>query len=108
MKKILAWVLALTMVAAGSVGATLAYLVNTDEDVNVMTLGKVLIDQLEYERTDAEAEGEDADIQKFRHDKPLFPGVYDEAFDFPIRRVLSIGIPSVRTAIPLRSGTRRR
>ena len=64
MKKILAWVLALTMVAAGSVGATLAYLVNTDEDVNVMTLGKVLIDQLEYERTDSEAEGEDADIQK--------------------------------------------
>ena len=82
MKKILAWVLALTMVAAGSVGATLAYLVNTDEDVNVMTLGKVLIDQLEYERTDTEAEGEDADIQKFRHDKPLFPGVYDETFDF--------------------------
>ena len=82
MKKILAWVLALTMVAAGSIGATLAFLVNTDEDVNVMTLGKVKIDQLEYERTDTEAEGEDAEVQKFRHDKPLFPGVYDNAFDF--------------------------
>ena len=41
MKKIIAWLLVLTLTAAVSIGATLAYLTDTDEDVNVMTLGKV-------------------------------------------------------------------
>ena len=108
MKKTIALLLTVALTAAVAIGGTLAYLSDEDEDVNVMTLGKVLIDQLEYERTDAEAEGEDADIQKFRHDKPLFPGVYDEAFDFSDPEGLVHGIPSARTAIPLRSGTRRR
>ena len=44
MKKVLAWVLTLAMTAALAVGGTLAYLTDTDEDVNVMTLGKVKID----------------------------------------------------------------
>jgi predicted ribosomally synthesized peptide with SipW-like signal peptide len=52
MKNFLAWLMVLSMTAAISIGATLAYLTDTDEDVNVMTLGKVKIDQLEYERED--------------------------------------------------------
>ena len=52
MKKFVAWLLVLALTAAVSIGATLAYLTDTDEDVNVMTLGKVKIDQLEYERVD--------------------------------------------------------
>ena len=48
MKKVIAWLLVLTLTATVSIGATLAYLTDTDEDVNVMTLGKVKIDQLEF------------------------------------------------------------
>ena len=82
MKKVLAWLLVLTLTAAVSIGATLAYLTDTDEDVNVMTLGKVKIDQLEYERIDDETANENAAIQDFHDNKPLYPGVYEDGFDF--------------------------
>ena len=52
MKKILAWLLVLTLTAAVSIGATLAYLTDTDEDVNVMTLGNVDIQQIELQRAE--------------------------------------------------------
>ena len=73
-------VLALT--AAVSIGATLAYLTDTDEDVNVMTLGKVKIDQLEYERVDPETENGEADVQEFHDNKPLYPAVTEDGFDY--------------------------
>ena len=73
-------VLALT--AAISIGATLAYLTDTDEDVNVMTLGNVKIDQLEYERIDDETANEDAKVQEFHDNKPLYPAVTDQDFDY--------------------------
>ena len=50
MKKILMMVLSLVLVAALSIGGTVAYLQDTDEDVNVMTLGSVKIAQHEYQR----------------------------------------------------------
>ena len=58
MKKILAWMLVVALTAAIAVGGTLAYLTDTDEDVNVMTLGNVKIDWLEYERVDVETKDE--------------------------------------------------
>ena len=83
MKKIIAWLLVLALTAAISIGATLAYLTDTDEDVNVMTLGKVKIDQLEYERIDDETQNEDAKVQEFQNDKPLYPAITDkDAFDW--------------------------
>ena len=82
MKKILAWLLVLTLTAAVSIGATLAYLTDTDEDVNVMTLGKVKIDQLEYERVDTETENDEADVQEFHDNKPLYPAVTEDGFDY--------------------------
>ena len=82
MKKIIAWLLVLALTAAISIGATLAYLTDTDEDVNVMTVGKVKIDQLEYERVDDETAGEDAKVQEFHDNKPLYPGVYEDGYDF--------------------------
>ena len=82
MKKIIAWLLVLALTAAISIGATLAYLTDTDEDVNVMTVGKVKIDQLEYERVDDETSGEDAKVQEFHDNKPLYPGVYNDDFKF--------------------------
>ena len=78
MKKVIAWLLVLSLTAAISIGATLAYLTDTDEDVNVMTLGKVKIDQLEYERVDVESKDEDAEVRKFRDDKPMYPAVIDK------------------------------
>ncbi len=83
MKKVIAWLLVLALTAAISIGATLAYLTDTDEDVNVMTLGKVKIDQLEYERIDDETQNEDAKVQQFHNDKPLYPAIIDkDAFDW--------------------------
>ena len=82
MKKVIAWLLVLTLTVAISIGATLAYLTDTDEDVNVMTLGKVKIDQLEYERVDEETVDENATVQEFHDNKPLLPGVYETGFDF--------------------------
>ena len=82
MKKIIAWLLVLALTAAISIGATLAYLTDTDEDVNVMTVGKVKIDQLEYERVNDETKDADALVQEFHDNKPLYPGVYEGGFDF--------------------------
>lgn len=82
MKKIVAWLLVLTLVAAVSIGATLAYLTDADEDVNVMTLGKVKIEQLEYERIDVETEDEKADVREFQDNKPLYPAVTEQGFDY--------------------------
>ena len=82
MKKVLAWLLVLSLTAAISIGTTLAYLTDTDEDVNVMTLGKVKIDQLEYERVDNETADEDAKVQEFHDNKPLYPAVTGNGFDY--------------------------
>ena len=64
----------LALVATG----TLAYLTDTDADVNVMTLGNVYIDQIEQERIDSEklptAEG---NLKEFSQYKPLYPAVFD-------------------------------
>ena len=80
MKKIIAWILVLTLTAAVSIGATLAYLTDTEETTNVMTVGKVEIDQLEYERVDPETENEDAAVREFHDNKPLYPVITDEDF----------------------------
>ena len=82
MKKVIALLLAIALTAAISIGATLAYLTDTDEDVNVMTLGKVKIDQLEYERVDTETTDEDAEVQEFHDNKPLIPAVTENGFDY--------------------------
>jgi len=82
MKKAIAMLLVIAMTAALAIGGTLAYLTDTDEDVNVMTLGQVKIDQLEYERVDVETENEDADVQEFHDNKPLIPAVTDKNFDY--------------------------
>ena len=82
MKKVIAWLVVLALTAAVSIGATLAYLTDTDEDVNVMTLGKVKIDQLEYERVDVESKDADAEVQEFHDNKPLLPAVTDKDFNY--------------------------
>lgn len=50
MKKILLLVLSLVLVGTLALGGTIAYLTDTEEDTNVMVVGNVDINQLEYER----------------------------------------------------------
>lgn len=73
-KKIIAGAAAVALTATVSIGATLAYLTDTDEDVNVMTLGDVYIDQIEQERVD-DKENQDQ-LVDFEQNKPLLPAVY--------------------------------
>ncbi len=60
---IVSLVLALTM----SLGGTLAYLQDTDSDVNIMTVGNVDITQLENDKADG----------GFENGKPLYPAYYE-------------------------------
>lgn len=78
--------LSFVLVAAVSIGGTLAYLTSTDDNVNVMTLGNVSIAQHEYERV-VNADGTYATatidnqtsyiLEEFKQAKPLLPIVGD-------------------------------
>jgi len=74
LKKVILGGTAVALTAAVSIGATLAYLTDTDDDVNVMTLGNVYIDQIEQEREDDKA-GQNT-LVDFEQNKPLLPAVY--------------------------------
>ena len=74
MKKLIAGTAAIALTAAVSMGATLAYLTDTDEDVNVMTLGEVDIEQIEQERVDDDAA--QTELNDFQQEKPMLPAVY--------------------------------
>ena len=68
-KSTLIMILSLVLAVAIGIGSTMAYLQDTDEDVNVMTLGSVYITQNEQERN---ADGE---LVPFTPNKPAFPAV---------------------------------
>ena len=74
LKKVLFGATAVALTAAVSIGATLAYLTDTDEDVNVMTLGNVYIDQIEQERVDDNAAQDQ--LTDFEQNQPMLPAVY--------------------------------
>ncbi|MBQ4639173.1 MAG: hypothetical protein IJB69_01485 [Clostridia bacterium] len=84
-KSTLIMILSLVLAVAIGVGSTMAYLQDTDEDVNVMTLGNVYIEQHEYERVqnedgtyemvNSEKYGEGYKLQEFTQGKPLYPAV---------------------------------
>ena len=70
-KKLLALVLVVVLGITSVVGGTMAYLQDTDEAVNVMTLGNVYIEQIEQERDTNGA------LVDFIQAKPLYPAVYE-------------------------------
>lgn len=74
LKKVLLGATAVALTAAVSIGATLAYLTDSDEDVNVMTLGNVYIDQIEQERVD-DKNGQNQ-LVDFEQNQPMLPAVY--------------------------------
>lgn len=55
LKKVLLMCTAYVLVAALAIGGTIAYLQDSDSDVNVMTLGNVKIEQHEYQRAEGVA-----------------------------------------------------
>jgi len=70
MKKILSVALVVVLLAGIAVSGTMAYLQDQDSDVNVMTLGKVDIEQIEQEWNEDETK-----LQDFTQAKPLYPYV---------------------------------
>lgn len=93
MKKFLTILLTVVLTAAVAITGTVAYLTAEDSDVNVMTLGNVKIDQLEYERA-VDADGKFVStgttdtygytpdkLQEFTQDKPLYPAVGEAKWD---------------------------
>ena len=68
-KSTLLMVLSLVLALTIGLGTTLAYLTDTDSDVNVMTLGNVDIEQIEQERD------EYGELQDYTQGKPLYPAV---------------------------------
>ncbi len=77
LKKIAYLVLSYGLVAALAIGGTIAYLKDTDEETNVMTLGNVDIVQVEQERVNFNDADEQHKLRGFTRDKPLYPAVYD-------------------------------
>lgn len=77
LKKVLLMCTAYVLVAALAIGGTIAYLRDSDSDVNVMTLGNVSIRQNEEQRVDPSKNGTltEADIEDFEQAKPIYPYV---------------------------------
>lgn len=80
---IVSLILALTM----AMGSTLAYLTDTDEAVNVMTLGNVDIEQIELQRKDGikhNATLNEGDLEPFEQGQALYPAfpVNNQATDY--------------------------
>jgi len=84
-KKALLLVTTYALVAALAVGGTLAYLQDSDSDVNVMTLGNVSIEQHEYQRAEGVAYNagepgqgngvQEGALELFEENQPIYPAV---------------------------------
>ena len=61
------------------VASSIAYLTDTESDVNVMTVGNVKIAQLEYERVVDENGNATTELQPYSQLKPIVPAVYKNA-----------------------------
>ncbi|MBQ8507127.1 MAG: hypothetical protein IJ466_06835 [Clostridia bacterium] len=76
MKKILAMALSIALVATMAITGSVAYFTDTDDDVNVFTVGNVIIDQREWERKDQDSG--DKGVNEFYQNKPLYPVYGDD------------------------------
>ncbi|MBE5794017.1 MAG: hypothetical protein E7323_04975 [Clostridiales bacterium] len=78
----------IVLALALSISGTLAYLTDTDSDVNVMTLGNIQIEQIELQRVegvDYRNGGEIADgdeLEPFEQGQQLFPSYTDDESDY--------------------------
>jgi predicted ribosomally synthesized peptide with SipW-like signal peptide len=114
MKKVLLMCTAYVLVAALAIGGTIAYLQDSDSDVNVMTLGNVSIEQHEYERV-VNADGSYATktidnvtsyvLKDFTQGKPLLPSavvVSSTPWDSTVVRMTQVdSYGSMQTFLPV-------
>lgn len=82
MKKALIWILLVIVVVSASIIGTLAYLADSQAETNVMTMGKIDIKIVEYEREEIDKKGEDAVVQTFNDNKLLIPSIVPDGFDY--------------------------
>lgn len=78
MKKKVLTTLSIVLILGMAALGILAYLQSEDSDVNVMTLGNVSIEQMEYQRAEGvahNATATDGSLVEFEQDKPLYPAV---------------------------------
>lgn len=75
LKKVLLMCTAYVLVAALAIGGTIAYLTDTDSDVNVMTVGNVSIRQNEQQRVEKDGEFT-SELEDFEQGKILMPVTY--------------------------------
>ena len=82
-KKIIALVLAVTVLVGAIVGGTLAYLADTDSAVNVATVGNVKVEQTELQRADKNAALTSELVPFVQGQKlyPAYPQAGDAAYD---------------------------
>lgn len=74
-KKVLSMGTAYVLVSALAIGATIAYLTDTDSDVNVMTVGNVQIVQKEQQRVEKDGQFT-PELEPFEQNKILMPVTY--------------------------------
>ena len=82
LSKILQCVAAVVLVAAISVSASLAYFTDSEEASNVVTVGNLQIELLEYERIDTEKKDAEAIVQEFHNGKFLLPATLKQGFSY--------------------------
>lgn len=74
MKKILAMLLSVAIIATIAISGTIAYFTDTESATNVFTVGNVNIELLEQERTlDAEGKPDNGELKDFTQGKKLMP-----------------------------------
>lgn len=76
-KSTLIMMLSIVLAVALGIGGTLAYLTDTDADVNTMVLGNVQIVQNEQERVKDEEGNFTSALQPFTNNQTIYPAVYD-------------------------------
>lgn len=77
-KKIISLALVIGLLAIAIAGGTLAYFTDTDEADNVMTIGNLKIQQIEYERKENADGKKTEELQLFTQNQKVFPAVYHE------------------------------
>ena len=81
-KRALIWLIAIVLAVILSIMGTIAYLTDVVGGTNVMTVGNVDIELLEYERENVNTKGDGAKVQAFNDNKLLYPAVLKDGFDY--------------------------
>ncbi len=94
-KKILALAIAAIMVVTALASVSLAYLMDSDYDKNVMTVGNVYIEQIEQQRKE-----DGTGFETFVNDKKLLPATTDPKWTTNEAEMITVGEVTYKTFGP--------